>query len=55
MLKRLAFAFGIAVVTAPALLAAPTLPEQVTSRLPWERLTAAAAEALCTYLGVACS
>ena len=56
MLRRLTIGFALALVTAPALFAAPTLPEQATSRLPWDRLAAAAAaEALCTYLGVGCS
>ena len=54
MLRRLTIGFALALVTAPALFAAPTLPEQATSRLPWDRLAAAAAEALCTYLGVGC-
>lgn len=54
MIKRLTLGFALALVTAPALLAAPTLPEQATSRLPWERVATAAAEALCTYLGVGC-
>lgn len=54
MLRRLTLGFAIALMTAPALFAAPTLPSQATSRLPWERLASAAAEALCTYLGVGC-
>ena len=55
MIKRLVFGFAMAVLTAPILSAAPTLPEQATSHLPWDKLAAAAAEALCTYLGVGCS
>ncbi len=54
MIKRLAFGFLLALLTAPVLAAAPTLPEQATSHLPWDRLASAAAEALCTYLGVGC-
>ena len=54
MLRRLAFGFAIALMTAPALFAAPTLPSQATSRLPWDRLVDAASAALCTYLGVGC-
>ena len=54
MLKRLTFGFVFAVLTAPALMAAPTVPVQATSRLPWEQLAAAAANALCTYLGLGC-
>ena len=53
MIRRLAFGFAIALMTAPALYAAD-LPSQATSRLPWERLVSAATNALCTYLGVGC-
>ena len=52
MLRRLTLGFAIALVTAPALFAAPSLPSQATDRLPWDRLVSAAAEALCTYLGL---
>lgn len=54
MIKRLALGFTIALMTAPVLFAAPTLPSQATGRLPWERLVDAATAALCTYLGVGC-
>ena len=55
MLKRLLFGFALAVLTAPALAAAPTLPEQATSHLPWDKLSSWAANALCTYLNVGCN
>lgn len=54
MLRRLTLGFAIALMTAPALFAAPNLPSQATNRLPWERLADAATAALCTYLGVGC-
>jgi hypothetical protein len=54
MIKRLTLGFAVALMTAPVLFAAPTLPQQATSRLPWERLVDAATNALCTYLGVGC-
>ena len=55
MIKRLAFGLALALLTAPVLSAAPTLPEQATSHLPWDKFAAAAADALCTYLGLGCS
>ncbi len=54
MIRRLTLGFAIALMTAPALFAAPTLPSQATDRLPWAYLAEAAANALCTYLGVGC-
>jgi hypothetical protein len=54
MIQRLVYGFALALLTAPVLSAAPTLPEQATSRLPWDTFAAKAAEVLCTYLGVGC-
>jgi|KBSMisStaDraftv2_1062788.scaffolds.fasta_scaffold1621260_1 hypothetical protein len=55
MIRRLAFGFGISLMTAPVLFAAPSLPSQATDHLPWAHLAAQAATALCTYLGVGCA
>jgi hypothetical protein len=55
MIKRLTIGFAIALMTAPVLFAAPTLPDQAYSRLPWDRLVSAATSALCTYLNVGCN
>jgi len=48
MIKRLVYGFALALLTAPVLSAAPTLPEQATSHLPWATFAAKAAEVLCT-------
>jgi len=55
MLTRLTLGFAIALVTAPALVAAPTLPSQATSHLPWEQLGYAVRNALCWYRNLGCS
>jgi hypothetical protein len=55
MIKRLTLGFAISLMTAPVLFAAPSLPSQATSHLPWDHLVAAATNALCTYLNVGCS
>jgi hypothetical protein len=52
MMKRLTFGFLFAVTTAPALMAAPTIPGEATARIPWQHLAEAAANALCTYVGL---
>ena len=52
MIKRLTIGFALALMTAPALFAAPSLPSQATDRLPWEHLVSAARDALCNYLGL---
>jgi hypothetical protein len=54
MLRRLTVGFAMALLTAPALFAAGTMPPQATDRLPWGYLADAAASALCTWLGVGC-
>lgn len=54
MIKRLTLGFAVALFAAPVLFAAPTLPGQATSRLPWQWLVDAATNALCTYFGVGC-
>jgi len=52
MVKRLTFGFAFALMTAPALMAAPSLPAEATARIPWGTLASAAANALCTYLSL---
>ena len=52
MVKRLTLGFAFAVMTAPALMAAPSLPAEATARIPWSHLASAAANALCTYVGL---
>ena len=54
MMKRLTFGFLFALTTAPALMAAPSIPGEAASRIPWQHLAAAAADALCTYVGLGC-
>lgn len=54
MLKRLTFGFAFALMTAPVLMAAPTLPEQAATRIPTSLLPSWALNALCTYLGFGC-
>lgn len=49
MMKRLTLGFAIALMTAPTLFAAPTLPWQAADRIP-----AWVLEALCTYLNIGC-
>ena len=51
MLKRLTVGFALALMTAPVLMAAPTLPAQALARFPFNLLPSAAVNALCTYPG----
>ena len=55
MFKRLTLALAIALVAAPTLFAAPTLPSQATSHLPWDHLGYAVRNALCEHLNLGCS
>jgi len=55
MIKRFTLAFVFALMTAPALFAAPTLPSQATSHLPWDRLGYAVRNALCEHLNLGCN
>ena len=50
MFKRLALAFAVSLLMAPALYAA-AVPPEATSRMPWEKFTEWAADAICRNLG----
>jgi hypothetical protein len=52
MAKRLTLGFLFALAATPVLNAAPNLPGEAASRIPWGHLSQAAASALCTYLGL---
>ena len=52
MLRRLTLGFAIALMTAPALFAAPSIPSQATDRIPWSLLPTWALDALCNYVGL---
>jgi hypothetical protein len=51
MLKRLMLAFVVAIVTAPTMYAG-AYPFSSPHDIPWEKLSAAAAEALCRTVGL---
>ena len=54
MAKRLALGFLFALAVTPVLSAAPNVPGEAVGRIPWGSLASAAANALCTYLGLGC-
>ena len=55
MFKRLTLGVAIALIAAPTLFAAPTLPTQGISHLPWDRLGYAVRNALCEHLNLGCN